>query len=144
MIIGTIVDGIVIDHIPAGRGMDLYKDLGLDRLECEVAVITNAASGKYGRKDILKVNEVIDLNYDMLGYIAPHITVNIIRGGHRMEKLHPHLPETIQGVIRCKNPRCITSIEQELPHIFCLADAKSEVYRCKYCEEKYMSSAKWT
>ena len=114
MIIGTIVDGIVIDHIPAGRAMDLYRDLGLDKLECEVAVIKNASSGKYGKKDILKINEVIDLNYDMLGYIDPHITVNIIRGGERMEKIHPHLPETITGVIRCKNPRCITSIEQEV------------------------------
>lgn len=89
MIIGTIVDGIVIDHIPAGRGMDLYRDLGLDKLECEVAVIKNASSGKYGKKDILKINEVIDLNYDMLGYIDPHITVNIIRSGERMEKIHP-------------------------------------------------------
>ena len=99
MIIGTIVDGIVIDHIPAGRGMDLYKELGLDKLECEVAVIKNASSGKYGKKDILKINEVIDLNYDMLGYIDPHITVNIIRGGERMEKIHPHLPETIVGAM---------------------------------------------
>ena len=81
MIIGTIVDGVVIDHIPAGRAMDLYRDLGLDKLECEVAVIKNASSGKYGKKDILKINEVIDLNYDMLGYIDPHITVNIIRAG---------------------------------------------------------------
>ena len=94
MIIGTIVDGIVIDHIPAGRAMDLYRDLGLDKLECEVAVIKNASSGKYGKKDILKINEVIDLNYEMLGYIDPHITVNIIRGGERMEKIHRHLPES--------------------------------------------------
>ena len=153
MIIGTIVDGIVIDHIPAGRGMDLYRDLGLDKLECEVAVIKNASSGKYGKKDILKINEVIDLNYDMLGYIDPHITVNIIRGGERMEKIHPHLPETIENeeivskkelhlpkeitnVIRCKNPRCITSIEQELPHIFRLTDREHGVYRCLYCDTK--------
>lgn len=136
MIIGTIVDGIVIDHIPAGRGMDLYRDLGLDKLECEVAVIKNASSGKYGKKDILKINEVIDLNYDMLGYIDPHITVNIIRGGERMEKIHPHLPETITGVIRCKNPRCITSIEQELPHIFRLTDREHGVYRCLYCDTR--------
>ena len=136
MIIGTIVDGIVIDHIPAGRAMDLYRALGLDKLECEVAVIKNASSGKYGKKDILKINEVIDLNYDMLGYIDPHITVNIIRGGERMEKIHPHLPETITGVIRCKNPRCITSIEQELPHIFRLTDREHGVYRCLYCDTK--------
>ena len=99
-------------------------------------MITNAESGKYGRKDILKVNEVIDLNYDMLGYIDPHITVNIIRQGERMEKLHPHLPETITGVIRCKNPRCITSIEQELPHVFRLTDREHVVYRCIYCDTK--------
>ena len=127
MIIGTIVDGIVIDHIPAGRAMDLYRDLGLDKLECEVAVIKNASSGKYGKKDILKINEVIDLNYEMLGYIDPHITVNIIRGGERMEKIHRHLPE---------NPRCITSIEQELPHIFRLTDREHGVYRCLYCDTK--------
>ena len=134
MIIGTIVDGIVIDHIPAGRGMDLYRDLGLDRLECEVAVIKNASSGKYGKKDILKINEVIDLNYDMLGYIEPHITVNIIRGGERMEKIHPHLPETITGVIRCKNPRCITVAEPQLDAIFLLSDPATHTYRCAYCE----------
>ena len=136
MIIGTIVDGIVIDHIPAGRGMDLYKELGLDKLECEVAVIKNASSGKYGKKDILKINEVIDLNYDMLGYIDPHITVNIIRGGERMEKIHPHLPETIVGVIRCKNPRCITSTERSLVHEFKLVDPARRLYRCIYCEQQ--------
>ena len=91
---------------------------------------------RYGKKDILKINEVIDLNYEMLGYIDPHITVNIIRGGERMEKIHPHLPETITGVIRCKNPRCITSIEQELPHIFRLTDREHGVYRCLYCDTK--------
>lgn len=134
MIIGTIVDGIVIDHIPAGQGMYLYEKLGLDKLECEVVVIKNAPSGKYGKKDILKIQEVIDLNYDMLGYIDPNITVNIIRGGQRMEKIHPMLPETLTEVIRCKNPRCITSIEQELPHIFRLTDRENSVYRCMYCD----------
>ena len=136
MIIGSIVDGIVIDHIPAGQGMYLYEKLGLDKLECESAVIRNAPSGKYGKKDILKINAVIDLNYDMLGYIGPNITVNIIRSGQRMEKINPVLPETITGVIRCKNPRCITSIEQELPHIFRLTDRENGVYRCMYCETK--------
>ena len=116
MIIGSIVNGIVIDHIPAGRGMELYHYLRLDGMECEVALIKNAASGKYGRKDILKVNEVLALDYDILGCIAPQITVNIIRDGERVEKLHPQLPETITGVLRCKNPRCITSTEQELGH----------------------------
>ena len=136
MIIGTIVDGIVIDHIPAGRGMELYGYLGLDKLSCEVALIKNAPSGKRGKKDILKINEVIDLNFDLLGYIAPHITVNIIRGGERVEKRHPVLPEEIHGVIKCKNPRCITAVEQEIEHIFRLTDRENRVYRCVYCDTR--------
>lgn len=136
MIIGTIVDGIVIDHIPAGRAMDLYRDLGLDKLECEVAVIKNASSGKYGKKDILKINEVIDLNYEMLGYIDPHITVNIIRGGERMEKIHPHLPETITGVIRCQESPVHHLHRAGAAHIFRLTDREHGVYRCLYCDTK--------
>ncbi|MBR5430323.1 MAG: aspartate carbamoyltransferase regulatory subunit [Firmicutes bacterium] len=136
MIIGSIVNGIVIDHIPAGRGMELYRYLKLDDMECEVALIKNAVSQKYGRKDILKVNEVIDLDYDVLGYIAPQITVDIIKNGERVEKIHPKLPETITGVLRCKNPRCITSIEQELQHVFRLTDRENGVYRCIYCDTK--------
>lgn len=136
MLIGTIVDGIVIDHIPAGRGMELYRYLELDKLSCEVALIKNAPSGKLGKKDILKVNEVIDLNFDLLGYIDPHITVNIIRNGERVEKRHPSLPETIRGVIRCRNPRCITSCEQEPEHIFRLTDRENRIYRCVYCDTK--------
>lgn len=136
MIIGSIVNGIVIDHIPAGRGMELYRYLKLDDMGCEVALIKNASSDKYGKKDILKVNEVIDLDFDMLGYIAPQITVNIIRNGERVEKVHPKLPETITGVLRCKNPRCITSIEQELQHVFKLTDREHGVYRCVYCDTK--------
>ena len=136
MIIGSIVNGIVIDHIPAGRGMELYHYLKLDDTECEVALIKNAASAKYGRKDILKVNEVLALDYDILGCIAPQITVNIIRDGERVEKLHPQLPETITGVLRCKNPRCITSTEQELRHVFRLADREHGIYRCIYCDTK--------
>ncbi len=136
MLIGTIVDGIVIDHIPAGRGMELYGYLGLDKLDCEVALIKNAASGKLGKKDILKVNEVIDLNFDLLGYIDPHITVNIIRGGERVEKRHPGLPREIHGIIKCKNPRCITSTEQEIEHVFRLTDRENRVYRCIYCDTK--------
>lgn len=136
MIIGTIVDGVVIDHIPAGRGMELYNYLKLDRLECEVALIKNAVSGKLGRKDILKINEVIDLNFDMLGYIAPQITVNIIENGERTKKIHPQLPETITGVIKCKNPRCITSTERGLQHSFRLTDREHGVYRCIYCDTK--------
>ncbi len=136
MLIGTIVDGIVIDHIPAGRGMELYGYLGLDKLSCEVALIKNAPSGKRGKKDILKINEVIDLNFDLLGYIDPHITVNIIRGGERVEKRHPDLPDEIRDVIRCKNPRCITSTEQEIQHIFKLTDRENRIYRCAYCDTR--------
>lgn len=136
MIIGSIVNGIVIDHIPAGRGMELYRHLGLEDMECEVALIKNAVSEKYGKKDILKINEVIDLDYDVLGYIAPQITVDVIRGGERVEKIHPQLPETITGVIKCKNPRCITSTEQELEHVFRLADREHGVYRCIYCDTR--------
>ena len=136
MIIGTIVNGIVIDHIPAGRGMEIYRYLHLDELECEVALIKNAASGKRGKKDILKVGEIIGLDYDLLGYIDPRITVNIIRDGQRVEKLHPSLPERITGIIRCKNPRCMTSTEQGLEHIFRLTDRENGVYRCIYCDTR--------
>ena len=136
MLIGTIVDGVVIDHIPAGRGMELYKYLELDKLSCEVAIIKNAPSGKCGRMDIIMVGEIIDLNWDILGYIDTGITVNIIKNGERVSKSHPGLPETIKGVIRCKNPRCITSTEQELQHIFRLTDAENGVYRCVYCETR--------
>ena len=136
MIIGQIRDGIVLDHITAGRGMDIYNILHLGELDCTVAMIKNAESEKKGTKDIIKIGQVIDINFDVLGYIDPGITVNIIRGGERMEKIHPHLPETIVGVIRCKNPRCITSIEQELPHIFRLTDREHGVYRCLYCDTK--------
>jgi aspartate carbamoyltransferase regulatory subunit len=136
MIIGTIVNGIVIDHIPAGRGMELYYYLNLDDCECEVAIIKNAVSGKYGRKDILKINEVLDLNYEMLGFINPHITVNIIKEGVRVQKIHPKLPEKITGVLKCRNPRCITSTEQGIQHIFKLSDREKGVYRCIYCETR--------
>ena len=136
MIIGTIINGIVIDHIPAGRGMELYRYLKLEELDCEVALIKNAVSEKYGKKDILKIAEIIDLNYDMLGYIAPQITVDIIENGERVKKLHPELPELITDVIKCKNPRCITSTEQELKHVFKLTDRQSGTYRCIYCETR--------
>lgn len=136
MIIGSIVNGVVIDHIPAGRGMELYHYLKLDSLECEVALIKNAVSEKCGKKDILKINEEIHLDFDMLGYIAPQITVNIIQNGERVQKIHPQLPETITGVIKCKNPRCITSVEHDLKHIFKLADREKGIYRCVYCDTR--------
>lgn len=136
MIIGTIVDGLVIDHIPAGKGMELYRHLGLDQLSCEVALIRNAPSEKFGKKDIIKIAEKIDLDLDLLGFITPHITVNIIENGVKVDKIHPSLPETLRDVIRCRNPRCITSIEQELPHIFRLTDSEAGTYRCIYCDTK--------
>ena len=138
MIIDSIQNGIVIDHISAGKAMELYRILGLDKLDCQVAIIKNARSSKMGRKDIIKIEgpmENIDL--DILGYIDHNITVNIIRGDHIVEKKALKLPQKITNVIRCKNPRCITSIEQELPDVFYLADEKTETYRCMYCEEKY-------
>ncbi len=134
MIIGNIRDGIVIDHIPAGRGMEIYRYLKLDDVQCEVAVIKNAESRKHEKKDILKINENISLNYEMLACIAPNITVNIIRDGKLVEKIHPQLPERVIGVLKCANPRCITSIEQELEHVFRLADREKGTYRCIYCD----------
>ena len=136
MIIGTIVDGLVIDHIPAGRAMELYHYLRLDRLQCEVAIIKNATSEKLGRKDIIKIGEVIDLDQDILGFISPNITVNVIRNGEKVDKMHPELPERISDVIRCKNPRCITSIEQELRQVFKLTARETATYRCIYCDTK--------
>lgn len=136
MIIGNIINGIVIDHIPAGHGLELYRYLKLDQLNSEVAFIKNANSSKLGKKDILKINEVIDLNLDILGYIDPCITVNIIQDSKLVKKIHPPLPEQLTGIIRCKNPRCITSVEQDLPHIFQLTDREKGVYRCVYCDTK--------
>ena len=136
--ISGLKEGFVLDHIQAGRSMDIYFKLGLDKLDCQVAIIKNARSSKMGRKDIIKIDGSLDLvNVDVLGYIDHNITVNIIRGDHIVEKKALKLPQKITNVIRCKNPRCITSIEQELPDVFYLADEKTETYRCMYCEEKY-------
>ena len=134
MIIGQIRDGIVLDHITAGKGMDIYRILGLDKLECTVAMIKNADSEKMGKKDIIKIGEVIDLDFTVLGYIDPGITVNIIRDGARVKRERISLPETVKNIIRCKNPRCITSCEQELDHVFRLSNAEKRVYRCIYCD----------
>ncbi len=136
MIIDAIRNGIVIDHIPASLSMKLYRILGLDDLSCSVAVLKNVASSKLGRKDIIKIDEIIDLNWDVLGYIAPDITVNIIRDGELAEKRHPQLPTQLTNVIFCENPRCITTTEQELPHIFKLTDPEQRIYRCIYCEAR--------
>ena len=134
MIIGQIKDGIVLDHITAGRSMEIYNILGLDKLECTVAMIQNAPSEKMGKKDIIKISTLMDLNFDVLGYIDPGITVNIIRDGKVSERRHLELPKRLVGVIKCKNPRCITSVEQELVHEFKLTDPKKKIYRCIYCE----------
>ena len=136
MIIGKIEDGIVLDHIKAGSGMRLYDILNLDKLDCEVALIQNAPSDKMGRKDILKIDKLIDLNIDAVGFVDPGITVNIIRGGELAKRTHLELPEEVVDIIKCKNPRCITTIEQELPQVFTLTDRKNKVYRCRYCESK--------
>ena len=136
--VGALREGYVLDHIKAGKAMTIYHDLKLDKLDCTVAIIKNARSNKMGVKDIIKVECPIEkLDLDVLGYIDHNITVNIIHDNKIVEKKSLKLPQKITNVIRCKNPRCITSIEQELPHIFYLADEATETYRCMYCEEKY-------
>ena len=135
--IDSLEKGLVIDHIEAGRSMEIYRVLELDKLDCSVAIIKNARSNKTGRKDIIKIEDRIDIDLDVLGFIDPHITVNIIDDGKIIEKKQMKLPERVTNVVKCKNPRCITSIEQGLDHIFVLTDPEKEVYRCKYCEEKY-------
>ena len=135
--VGKIEEGFVLDHIEAGKSLTIYHLLQLDKLDCTVAIIKNARSSKMGRKDIIKIDGSLDLvNVDVLGYIDHRITINIIKDGKIVEKKDVSLPKEIKNVIKCRNPRCITSIEQELPHIFVLADEKKEIYRCKYCEEK--------
>ena len=136
MNIDSIKNGYVIDHIKSGNGMKIYNYLNLEQLNCAVAIIKNVKSGKLGRKDIIKIDEAIDLNTDVLGYIDPDITINIVKDSKIIEKYHPVLPEKITNTIKCKNPRCITSIEQELDQIFILTDKENRVYRCKYCESK--------
>ena len=136
MNIDSITNGIVIDHITAGRGMKLYELLGLDRLDCSVAIIKNVVSAKMGKKDIIKIDSDIPVNLDVIGYVDPGVSINIIRGGMLVEKRAIDMPETLVNVIRCKNPRCITSVEQELDHVFKLTDRVHGVYRCLYCETK--------
>ena len=135
--VGKIDEGFVLDHIPAGMSLDIYKYLHLDKLDCTVAIIKNAKSNKLGTKDILKVECSVDvLDLDVLAVLNQGITVNVIKDSVIVEKKALELPKQIRGVIKCKNPRCITSIEQELPHIFTLTDADKKVYRCIYCESK--------
>ena len=136
MKVDSIIKGIVIDHIPAGKGMEIYELLELDNLECQIALIKNAPSRKMGKKDIIKIDSDFEVNFDILGFVDPLITVNIIKNGTIVEKKTIELPEQITNVLKCKNPRCISATEQELPHIFKLADRENGVYRCLYCETK--------
>ena len=136
MNIDSIRNGIVIDHIQAGRGMEIYFLLELEALDCQVAIIKNAASRKMGRKDIIKIAASIDLDLDLLGYVAPGATINVITDGELTDKKTPELPQSITGVLKCKNPRCISTTEQDLPQVFVLSDRGKREYRCLYCETK--------
>lgn len=136
--ISGLSDGIVLDHIPAGKSMDIYKYLGLEKLDTQVAIIKNCRSNKMGKKDIIKIEGGIDLiDLDVLGFVDPGITVNIVRNDTIVEKKKLMLPKKLTNVIKCHNPRCITSIEQELPQVFLLAEQEKKIYRCMYCEERY-------
>ncbi len=136
MNIDSVRNGVVIDHITAGNGARLYELLGLDGLTCTVAFIRNVPSKKMGRKDIIKVDGDVTLNLDVIGYVDPAATVNIIRDGELVKKCNIEMPLQLVNVIKCKNPRCITSCEQELDHIVRLTDREKKVYRCIYCETK--------
>lgn len=136
--VGRISEGFVLDHVEAGKSMEIYKYLHLDKLDCCVAIIKNAKSNKMEKKDIIKIECPIDVvDLDILGFIDHNITVNIIQNEEIVDKKRLTLPKHIRNVIRCKNPRCITSIEQGLDHVFVLTDEDKQIYRCKYCEEKY-------
>lgn len=136
MNIDEIRNGIVIDHIMAGKSMEIYKFLRLEELDCSVAIIKNAQSGKMGKKDIIKIDGYPEIDLNILGYIDPEVTINIIKNGERIEKKSPELPDKIENVLKCKNPRCITSVEPGIPHIFRLTEKGSRTYRCIYCEAK--------
>ena len=136
MNIDSITNGFVIDHITAGRSMKLFNLLGLDNVDCSVAIIKNVVSKKMRKKDIIKIDADIPLDFDVIGYVDPGVTINIIRDGVLIEKRTIELPEYLSNVITCKNPRCITSTEQEIKHVFKLTDREKGVYRCIYCESK--------
>ena len=139
MNVDGVSTGIVLDHIQAGNSLQIYKLLGLDKLSCNVAIIQNAKSRKYGKKDIIKIDENFQIDLDVLGYADPHITVNIVKNGKLEKKFHLALPKELIGVIKCKNPRCITSVEQEIVHKFKLVDEESGMYRCEYCDTAYVA-----
>ena len=134
MNIDSINNGIVIDHIEAGKSMEIYKYLGLEELECSVAIIKNVKSKKTGKNDIIKIDNDINVNMDILGYIDTNITVNIIKNRKIVKKAHMELPKKLVNIIKCENPRCITTVEREIDQVFELANTESKVYRCKYCE----------
>ena len=139
MNIDSIVNGYVIDHIQAGKAMEIYDLLKLNELDCQVAIITNAKSKKTGKKDIIKIDKEIPIDIDALGFIDPNITVNIVKNDERVKKLHLQTPETLTNVVQCKNPRCITSVEQEIKHMFKLVNVDKKAYRCIYCDAIYNS-----
>lgn len=136
MNVDEIKNGVVIDHIKPGQAMEIYKFLGLDKLDCTVAIIKNAISRRMGKKDIIKIDADIELDMSVLGYIDHNLTINVIKDGVNVRKYHPELPLEIVDIVKCKNPRCITSTEQELSHVFKLTDRENRVYRCIYCESK--------
>lgn len=138
MNIDSIQNGVVLDHIQAGKSMEIYKHLHLDQLDCSVAIIKNARSGHMERKDIIKIDSPVELDLDVLGYIDPNITVNIIRDGKLVEKKHLELPEKLVNILRCKNPRCITVSEPQLDAIFKLSNRSRHIYRCAYCDTEYI------
>nr|WP_300093863.1 aspartate carbamoyltransferase regulatory subunit [Sedimentibacter sp.] len=135
--IDSVNKGLVIDHIQAGKAMQIYKYLNLDKMDCSVAIIKNAKSKKMGKKDIIKIEDKINLDLDVLGFIDPNITVNVIDNGEIIRKIKLELPAVIENVVKCKNPRCITSIEQEIVHKFKLTDKEKKIYRCVYCDTAY-------
>ena len=136
MKIDSIINGIVLDHITAGNAMKVYEALGLDKLDCSVAIIKNVKSNKMGRKDILKIDSELKIDLDVLGYLDPNITVCMIKDGHLVEKKKLKLPQRIVNIEKCKNPRCITSVEQEIVHKFKLVDKAKKIYRCVYCDHE--------
>ena len=135
--IGGLNEGIVMDHIQAGGAMEIYNYLNLEKLDCSVAIIKNAKSNRMGKKDIIKIDQIIDIDFNMLAVLEPNMTINYIRDGVRVEKKQLSLPDHVYGIIKCKNPRCITSIEQELPHRFKLTNPEKGLYRCEYCEQSF-------
>lgn len=138
--IDSVEQGLVIDHIQAGKGMEIYQYLNLDKLDCSVAIIKNAKSKRLGRKDIIKVENNINMDLKVLGFIDPNITINVISNSLIIDKINLELPNEVENVVKCKNPRCITSVEQEIVHKFKLTDKENKIYRCVYCDTAYESN----